>query len=273
LRNIAERNIIANMTDELRDFVEKNVDRLVHAAECELPALEGIVTQAEARFSDVFADETTRRRFGKVIAEVLRARGWEPARQARIRRGRSRYFATGTLYRRRDGEPPMSPEEPLSLESLMERADDAGIRLELVRGEHRWEAAPLARHQRAVQRAVASLRRPSTGCACFILTDTCVSLSPDTVKRPDIALWCREPANLDAFITELPDAVIDVISPGYEKKDHDSAALYLELGVRDVLTFDPRSGVIRIYDTPAQWTELRAPTSVTLRGCGCSVEL
>jgi arylsulfatase A-like enzyme len=44
-----------------------------------LPALEGIVVQAEERFGEVFADDTTRRRFGKTIAEVLRARGYATA--------------------------------------------------------------------------------------------------------------------------------------------------------------------------------------------------
>jgi Uma2 family endonuclease len=64
---------------------------------------------------------------------------------------------------------------------------------------------------------------------------------PDgSYKRPDIAVFCREPEELDEAITLLPEAVVEVVSRGYEAKDLEiGPRFYLSQGVKDVVVFDP----------------------------------
>ncbi|GAB4581334.1 MAG: hypothetical protein Fur0022_40810 [Anaerolineales bacterium] len=39
------------------------------------------------------------------------------------------------------------------------------------------------------------------------------------MKRPDIAFFCRKPAEEEEAITQLPEAGIEIISKSYEVKD------------------------------------------------------
>jgi Uma2 family endonuclease len=102
------------------------------------------------------------------------------------------------------------------------RADELGIRLEIVAGLPIWEAYPLYRHQKAVGRIRATIKpAPSRPIerACVHASAVYVSFPDGSLKRPDIAIFCREPDEEDEAITLIPEAVIEVISKGYEAKD------------------------------------------------------
>lgn len=68
-----------------------------------------------------------------------------------------------------------------------------------------------------------------------------------SLKRPDIAVLCRVPREdeMDAALEIVPEAVIEIISEGYEDKDLRLApGFYLVQGVKDVLIFDPRAKIV-----------------------------
>ena len=119
------------------------------------------------------------------------------------------------------------------LDRRLVQANELGIRLEVVGGLPLWEFSPARRHQQAVDRIRASIA-PSDGegaspCGCLHLADVYVAFPDGSLKRPDIAIFCREPEEQDEAITLLPEAVIEVVSQGSEAKD-------LEIGPRFYLT-------------------------------------
>jgi hypothetical protein len=84
-------------------------------------------------------------------------------------------------------------------------ANELGIRLEIVGGLPMWEASPVRRHQRAIDRIRASLRpapQPG-GCECVHLADVYIVFPDGSYKRPDISIFCREPDEDDEAITLL----------------------------------------------------------------------
>jgi hypothetical protein len=93
--------------------------------------------------------------------------------------------------------------------ALLERADAAGVRLELVGGLPLWEVSPSRRHQQAVDQIRASLHVSSEaegGCACWHIAAVYVRFADGSLKRPDIAIFCREPDEQDEAIRLLPEA-------------------------------------------------------------------
>ena len=125
------------------------------------------------------------------------------------------------------------------------RAEELGVRLEIVRGLPIWEAHPSPRQRRSVDRIRATIRGAegvSPPCACVHLADVDVSFPDGSLKRPDISVFCREPDETDEAVTLVPEAVIEVVSKGYEITDLEIApGFYLSQGVNDVIVFDPAS--------------------------------
>jgi hypothetical protein len=169
----------------------------------------------------------------------------------------------------------------LDIEELILQTDAYGapVRLECVRGRMKWEASPASRHQKTVDRIRATLApKPgyTPGCGCFSLGDTLIRFpDPDhSLKRPDIAIFCDEPPDLDEALDLLPSAVIEILSPGYEEKDlgDDGAPFYLACGVTDVLVVDPRAGLVYHYRADRPRTEHRTPVTLELV-CGCRVSV
>ena len=166
-----------------------------------------------------------------------------------------------------------------SIEDVILQTDASGapVRLEYVRGRLKVEASPASRHQITAKAIEASLR-PLPGraddCACFSLQDVLIRFpDPDqSLKRPDIAIFCEQPPLSDEALEILPAAVIEILSLGYEDKDlgEDGAPFYLECGVADVLVFDPRSGLLRHYRPGRPMSRLATPVTVALT-CGCQV--
>ena len=127
------------------------------------------------------------------------------------------------------------------------RADELGIRLEIVGGLPIWEPSPVYKHQKAIDRIRATIekdpassRANADSCACIHTADVYVSFPDGSLKRLDISLFCQEPEEEEEAITRVPDAVIEIISKGYEAKDLEiGPRFYLSQGVKDIVVFDP----------------------------------
>lgn len=152
-----------------------------------------------------------------------------------------------------------------------------GVRLEITGGLPTWEAMPGALHNGVVDDIRQSLTRhntPDGPCGCHHIADTYIEFAPNLLRRPDIAIFCVKPPRPDGAITGLiPGAVIEVLSLGYEQKDRDAVALYLGVGVLDVLLVDPRRATVEWYrqDQPKQ--QINLPTTCVLQmGCTLPIE-
>jgi hypothetical protein len=155
------------------------------------------------------------------------------------------------------------------------RANELGIRLEIVRGLPLWEAQPVVRHQRAIDRIRSTIHRPpstdahDSGCGCVHLADVYVRFPDGSLKRPDISLFCREPDEEEDAVQLVPEAVIEVVSRGFEAKDLEiGPPFYLSQGVKDVVVFDPATLlVLHVQRTEAR--RYTSPVDLTLL-CGCT---
>jgi Uma2 family endonuclease len=156
----------------------------------------------------------------------------------------------------------------------LQAADEAGVKLEMVGGLPIWEAMPTPQHQRAIDRIRKGITvaEGQTGCACLHLSDVAVRFSDDSFKRPDISIFGQEPDELSQAVTLLPEAVIEVVSRGYEAKDYEiSLPFYLKVGVKDVIIFDPsRNHVLHARQDGNR--EHTSPVTIRLEcGCVCTV--
>ena len=166
------------------------------------------------------------------------------------------------------------PGPPLDAKTLAAAAE-AGVRLEVTNGLPTWEAQPVYRHQKAVERIARSIR-PSgggAGCECVHALDVYVQFAAG-LKRPDIAVFCREPAEAeqDAALTLIPEAVVEVVSRGFEAKDFElGPPFYLSQGVKDVVVFDPSTlQVLHVRRDGAR--RHASPVTLALE-CGCTVDV
>jgi Uma2 family endonuclease len=158
-------------------------------------------------------------------------------------------------------------------EELIQRADAIGIRLEIIAGLPVWEASPAARHQKALFRIQTSFQPlPGSTCSCFTLADTLIRFPDGSLKRPDIAVFCQEPPDTDEALECLPEAVVEILSTGYEAKDLElGSTFYLAQGVKDIIVLDPRTSVVR-HLREGDSRQFTAPAEIVLEcGCRCCV--
>lgn len=163
----------------------------------------------------------------------------------------------------------------VTIEEMIERGDDFGIRLEMVNGIGVWEAMPSPRHQRALRRIERSIRPPETAdhpCACDNLSDVLVRFPDGSLKRPDVSIFCREPDETDEAVTLVPEAVIEIVSKGYEAKDLiQGAPFYLSQGVKDVVVYNPYSEEVIHFRRDGE-RRAKSPIDITFEcGCSCTV--
>ena len=112
---------------------------------------------------------------------------------------------------------------------------------------------------------------PAT-CACVDVADVYINFPDGSLKRPDISIFCREPDEEDEAITLVPEAVIEIISKGYEAKDLEiGPRFYLSQGVKDVVVFDPYSHRVYYFDADGK-REYESPVTLALH-CGCQVSI
>ncbi len=155
------------------------------------------------------------------------------------------------------------------------RADELGVRLEIVGGLPIWEAHPVYKHQKAIDRIRQTIQIVATepaACACVHASDVYVSFPDGSLKRPDIAIFCREPDEEDEAVKLVPEAVIEIISKGYEAKDLElGPRFYLSQGVKDVVVFDPYTLVV-LHVRRDGATRQVSPVEIVLEcGCKCTV--
>jgi Uma2 family endonuclease len=155
-------------------------------------------------------------------------------------------------------------------------ADQNGYRLEFVGGLGVWEASPVLKHQRAVLRIQNSIRPAVTaesGCGCVHYADLQVRFADGSLKRPDIAVFCREPDEQDAAVTLQPEAVIEILSRGYEAKDLEiGVPFYRRMHVKDIIVLDPDTDAVLHWAGQLPACELTSPVEITLQcGCRCTV--
>ena len=159
------------------------------------------------------------------------------------------------------------------MDSRLLQAEELGVRLEIVNGLPIWEAQPVYKHQKAVDRIRGTIRpRSGTRCSCVHIADVYVSFPDGSLKRPDIAVFCREPDEEETAITLIPEAVIEIISKGYEAKDLQIAPpFYLAQGVKDVVVLNPYTlAVLHVRRDGAH--QLLSPAAIVFE-CGCTVEV
>jgi Uma2 family endonuclease len=166
----------------------------------------------------------------------------------------------------------MTKMEMLDLDQLLH---DGAVKLEITGGIPTWEAFPGIRHQLAIDLIRASIEPvpSSTGkCEYFHVSDVLIHFRDGSLKRPDIAIFCSRPPIQDEALTQIPAAVVEVISPGYEYKDVTlNPEFYLAQDIDDVVVFDPRSGVVTHYRTTGT-AIYQAPVTVALQcGCQCTI--
>ena len=80
------------------------------------------------------------------------------------------------------------------------------------------------------------------------------------------------PVESDTAIRQVPDAVIEVISRGFEKKDLEvGIPVYLSQGIKDVVVLDPYN--LEVTHARAESVQKsRSPTVIQLEcGCICTV--
>ena len=160
---------------------------------------------------------------------------------------------------------------PFITEAMEQAAHEAGIKLEYVNGIPVWEASPVYRHQKKIDQIVASLKRMSdddTVCECVSVRDLTLLFPDGSVKRPDISIYCREPEEQDTACTQIPEAVIEILSKGYEKKDTEiSLPFYLKHKIADIVLFDPATNKVSHY-LEGRLEEHDSPVELTF-ACGC----
>jgi Uma2 family endonuclease len=155
---------------------------------------------------------------------------------------------------------------------LFLKANEIGLRLEITGGIPSWETQPVLLHQKAVDVIRESIRRSNqkSKCACVHYADLYITFPDGSLKRPDISIFCREPDETTTAITLIPEAVIEVISQGYEMKDLEiNPTFFLSQGVKDVLVLDPMTKFILHARKDGKKT-YTSPREFKLE-CGCVV--
>lgn len=157
------------------------------------------------------------------------------------------------------------------------RAEELGIRLEMVSGLPIWEPHPVWKHQKHVDRirsTIAPIKTNATEprCPCIHAAEVYISFPDGSLKRPDVSIFCREPDEEEEAITLIPEAVIEVISKGYEAKDLEIGPhFYLSQGVKDVVVFDPYTLVV-LHVRRDGVERLVSPIEINFEcGCRCAV--
>lgn len=161
------------------------------------------------------------------------------------------------------------------MDSQLLRAEELGIKLEMVNGLPVWEASPVMRHQIAVDRIRKSIKHSETdnkNCDCFHVADIYVQFPNGSLKRPDVSIYCKAPIETDEAVKDVPDAVIEIISKGYEKKDLEiGVPFYLANGVKDVVVYNPYTDEV-LYFRDGDKREMTSPVEIELEcGCRCTV--
>ena len=151
-------------------------------------------------------------------------------------------------------------------------AEDLGIKLEVAGNLRIWEASPVIKHQLEIDRIRDSIKKAEKDgntCECIDIADIYVQFADGSLKRPDVSIFCELPKELEEATKSVPEAVIEVISKGYEIKDVEiSPPIYLANGVKDVIVFNPYTNEV-IHFRDGEKRETASPVEIEFE-CGCS---
>ncbi len=168
----------------------------------------------------------------------------------------------------------LPPIEDEMLWDLLHRAEEIGLRLEVTDSGIVWEVAPGFLHQDLAVTIYSGIQPDprATGCECVRALDVYVRFPSGLVKRPDLSIFCRRPEQEEGFVRMVPEAVVEITSPGYEAKDLVSGPpLYLANGVKDVVVLDRGRG--EVHHTDMAGTRVHTSPVTLALACGCSVTL
>ncbi len=164
------------------------------------------------------------------------------------------------------------------MDSRFLKAEEFGVRLEIVQGLPIWEPYPVYKHQKEVDRIRATISPIETSaeqqnsCRCVHAADVYISFPDKSLKRPDISIFCQEPEEEEEAIRLVPEAVIEVISKGYEAKDLEiGPQFYLSQGVKDVVVFNPYTLFV-LHVRRDEVARHISPVKINLL-CGCCCEV
>lgn len=160
----------------------------------------------------------------------------------------------------------------LALHRLLQEGQ---VKLELTGGTRTWRLLPSLRHQKLIDRIRATITPVTDGaaCGCYHVSDASLKFPDGSIKRPDIAIFCVEPPDIDESWVQVPEAVVEVVSADYEEKDLSiNPPWYLAQGVKDVLIVEPRSRWVRHFCQGQAPAEYGFPLTVVL-WCGCRLSV
>ncbi|MEO6724183.1 MAG: Uma2 family endonuclease [Blastocatellia bacterium] len=155
-------------------------------------------------------------------------------------------------------------------------ADNAGGQLEIIGGLHVWEAWPSLMHQKTIDCIRQSFKhsdqvnggRECLHYAGLHYAGLHIKFPDGSVKHSDIAIFHRRPRETDFAVTDVPEAVIEIISEGYEKKDLElGPPFYLSQGVKDVIVYNPYTKVTRHFTAAGQSEYAKSVTLILQWGC------
>lgn len=144
-----------------------------------------------------------------------------------------------------------TPDRHWTVEEYMALEDDQ--HRELIEGDLRMTPAPDTFHQRStleLGRQLANHIRDNALGECFFAPFDVV-LGEATVVQPDF-LYVAAERFADLYdghgLTGAPDLVMEVVSPGTERRDRvDKRRLYAAAGVRWLLLVEPRQQVVEVF--------------------------
>lgn len=136
-------------------------------------------------------------------------------------------------------------------------------------GGHAFSASHRGRVQNREKRPAFSETESDGGWHAYRNLD--IRFSDGSLRRPDVAVFCRVPDEFDEAVTLVPEAVIEIVSEGSERKDLElSPPFYLRQGVRDVVVLDPYTGIVWHHRNDSPVERHQSPIEIALR-CGCAV--
>jgi len=120
---------------------------------------------------------------------------------------------------------------------------------ELIAGyPYAMSPAPMIKHQSISSKIARELEEIFQDCTkCQVLLPVDWKIAEDTVVQPDNSVICHEPKN-DAYITQAPKIIFEVLSKATAKKDRGvKYDLYEKEGVNYYIIVDPQEENAKVY--------------------------
>lgn len=107
---------------------------------------------------------------------------------------------------------------------------------------------PLVDHSRTAGNLFCAFRSRLNGKPCEIFGGSDVYLSPRDCVAPDAMIVCKKDIVRRAGIYGAPDLIVEVLSPGTEKRDRGyKKELYETSGVREYWIVNPEAKSVEVY--------------------------